>query len=68
MQIKTTTIDSRKLADNTATGAKIHKVKKGETLYGISKKYNISVDKLIEINNLKKNPQLLAGQQIKLVS
>jgi LysM repeat protein len=34
-------------------------VKKGETLYGISKKYGISIDKLIEINGLKKNPQLL---------
>ena len=58
-----------KLADNSATGdIKIHKVKKGETLYGISKKYGISVDKLIEINGLKKNPQLLMGQKIKLVS
>ena len=47
---------------------KTHVVKKGETLYGISKKYGISVDKLIEINGLKKNPQLLMGQKIKLVS
>ncbi|MDF2448997.1 MAG: soluble lytic murein transglycosylase-like protein [Bacteroidota bacterium] len=60
---------SQKLADKTSSGtSKIHKVKKGETLYGISKKYNISVDKLIEINGLKKNPQLLMGQQLKLVS
>ena len=58
-----------KLADNSSTSAiKIHKVKKGETLYGISKKYGISVDKLIELNGLKKNPQLLLGQKIKLVS
>ncbi|MBI3518591.1 MAG: transglycosylase SLT domain-containing protein [Bacteroidetes bacterium] len=59
-----------KLADNSSveTAAKVHKVKKGETLYGISKKYGISVDKLIEINGLKKNPQLLMGQKIKLVS
>ena len=55
-----------KLADN--TNLKTHKVKKGETLYGISKKYGISVSKLIEINGLKKNPQLLLGQKIKLVS
>jgi len=58
-----------KLAENTSSSnVKIHKVKKGETLYGISKKYGISVDKLIEINGLKKNPQLLMGQKIKLVS
>ena len=57
-----------KLADNSSVALKIHKVKKGETLYGISKKYGISIDKLIEINGLKKNPQLLLGQKIKLVS
>jgi LysM repeat protein len=57
-----------KLADNSVADVKVHKVKKGETLYGISKKYGISVDKLIEINGLKKNPQLLLGQKIKLVS
>lgn len=57
-----------KLADNSTSEVKIHKVKKGETLYGISKKYGISIDKLIEINGLKKNPQLLLGQKIKLVS
>ena len=63
---KDTTI---KLAENNTTSTlKIHKVKKGETLYGISKKYGISVNKLIEINGLKKNPQLLLGQKIKLVS
>lgn len=61
------TTSSKKLADK-SSGSKVHKVKKGETLYGISKKYNISMDKLIKINGLKKNPQLMMGQQIKLVS
>ena len=64
----TKTDTTNKLADNNTEAVKIHKVKKGETLYGISKKYGISVDKLIEINGLKKNPQLLLGQKIKLVS
>lgn len=59
--------EKQKLADNAATPT-YHKVKKGETLYGISKKYGISVNKLIEINGLKKNPQLLLGQKLKLVS
>ncbi|MBC7696108.1 MAG: transglycosylase SLT domain-containing protein [Burkholderiales bacterium] len=63
-----TTAESRKLADKSTSDIKIHKVKKGETLYGISKKYNISVDKLIELNGFKKNPQLLLGQKIKLIS
>lgn len=66
---KSETDTTIKLAENKTTSTlKIHKVKKGETLYGISKKYGISVNKLIEINGLKKNPQLLLGQKIKLVS
>lgn len=63
-----TTAESQKLADKTTSDVKIHKVKKGETLYGISKKYHVGVDKLIELNGLKKNPQLQMGQKIKLVS
>lgn len=59
--------EKQKLADNSAAPS-FHKVKKGETLYGIAKKYGVSVNKLIEINGLKKNPQLLLGQKIKLVS
>jgi membrane-bound lytic murein transglycosylase D len=58
-----------KLAEkNTSNKLKVHKVRKGETLYGISKKYGISVSKLIQLNGLKKNPHLLLGQKIKLVS
>jgi len=67
--VNSNTETPQKIADNNSNStSKIHKVKKGETLYGISKKYGISVDKLIEINGLKKNPQLLLGQKIKLVS
>ena len=66
--IKTSPDSTTKLAENSSATIKTHKVKKGETLYGISKKYGISMDKLIEINGLKKNPQLLLGQKIKLVS
>jgi len=66
--VKTNPDSTTKLADNKSNAVKIHKVKKGETLYGISKKYNIGIEKLIEINGFKKNPQLLLGQKIKLVS
>lgn len=37
-------------------------VKKGDTLSGIAKKYNISVAKLIELNNIK-NPNLIYPKQ-----
>jgi membrane-bound lytic murein transglycosylase D len=60
---------TKQVAENTKSASKkIHTVKRGETLYGISKKYGISPEKLIEMNGLKKNPQLLIGQKIKLVS
>ncbi len=41
-------------------------VKKNDTLYSISKKFNISVDKLKEINNLNSN-NLYIGQTLKLI-
>ena len=40
-----------------------HIVKKGETLYSLSKKFNISVQKLKELNNLS-NTSLSIGQKI----
>lgn len=64
-----TTTQKVKLAENTsAAKTATHNVQKGETLYSISKKHNIPMEKLIEYNNLKKNSQLRIGQKIKLVS
>ncbi|MCR5788180.1 MAG: LysM peptidoglycan-binding domain-containing protein [Bacilli bacterium] len=37
------------------TNSNIYVVKKGDTLYSIARKFNISVDKLKDINNLKSN-------------
>jgi LysM repeat protein len=42
-----------------------HKVAKGETLYSISKKYEISIQELKKLNNLK-TTKLKAGQIIKI--
>lgn len=42
---------------------KYYTVKKGDTLYGISKKYNVPISKLKNINNLKNN-LLYSGQKI----
>ncbi len=41
--------------NNSLKARKYHKVKKGETLFSISKKYNISVNELKEMNHLRKN-------------
>jgi flagellum-specific peptidoglycan hydrolase FlgJ len=53
-EVKTVIIDS-----------KVHIVAVGETLYAISKKYNVSVEKIIRINDLESNV-LSVGQQLKM--
>lgn len=40
-------------------------VKRGDNLYSIAKKYNVSVDKIIELNDLKNN-NLSIGQVLKI--
>ncbi|MBK6833414.1 MAG: LysM peptidoglycan-binding domain-containing protein [Bacteroidetes bacterium] len=44
----------------------IHKVAKGETLYSISKKYNVTEESIAALNPLAKNG-LKEGQQLKIV-
>ncbi len=66
-----TTNEPKKLADNNSSVMgfskyQYHQVQKGETLYGISKKYGIGVNELQQINSLKKNVQLQRGQKIKI--
>lgn len=39
-----------------------HKVGKGETLSSISKKYNVSIEELIKLNNLKTDGKINSGQ------
>ena len=43
----------------------MHIVQKGDTLYGLSKRYSISVSTLKKINDLKSN-DIQIGQQIRL--
>lgn len=43
-------------------------VQKGDTLYAISKKTNVSIDVLCKINNIKPEGILQIGQKLKLVS
>ncbi|MFO8083907.1 MAG: LysM domain-containing protein [Desulfobacterales bacterium] len=47
-----------------ADSAKYHVVKQGETLYRISINYGVSVDRLLELNNLSKNSVIRPGQRI----
>ena len=43
----------------------IHKVSKGDTLYSISKKYEISLESLIKINKIE-NQTIYLGQKLKI--
>ncbi len=45
----------------------VHEVKKGETLYSISRSYNVSVDAVKALNNLPGN-DIKVGQKIKIPS
>ena len=45
--------------------SRFHKVKKGETIYSIAKRRGTTVDAIMKLNHLKKNPKLKAGQILK---
>jgi len=42
----------------------IHRVKKGETVYSISREYGVSAQKIIEINGLKNPDSLAVGREL----
>ena len=42
----------------------VYKVKRGDTLYSIARNYNMRVDTLKKLNNLKKNPKLKKGMEL----
>jgi len=47
-----------------ATGKKLHTVQKGETIYGISKKYGMKPDDLRKLNNLGAEDTVKPGQKL----
>ena len=61
-------VESRKLASKKAKIASgsgtVHTIKRGETLIGIAKKYNVSLPLLMEKNSLNFKSILVAGRQI----
>ena len=46
------------------SGKKIHTVQKGETIYGISKKFGIKPDDLRKLNNLGAEDTVKPGQKL----
>lgn len=49
-----------------ANNDKDYVIQKGDTLYGISRKYNISIDELCKANNFTKDSLIKIGQKIKI--
>ncbi len=45
---------------------KVHEVSAGETLYSISRRYGLTVNKLQAYNNIGKDPTIRPGQMLKL--
>lgn len=56
------------VAEPAAPAAKVHKVKRGETLKGISIRHNISLEKLLKLNNLtmKDARRIRVGMELKV--
>ena len=49
-----------------ASSPKYHVVQKGDTLWGISRKYGVSVDRLIDRNGIEDRNRIYVGQKINL--
>ena len=52
---------------NINKSSQIHAVEKGDTLYSISRQHKISIDKLIEINQIK-DQTIYIGQKLKILA
>lgn len=50
---------------SSTSNEKFHTIVKGDTLYNISKRYNVSIDKIKDWNNLQGN-EIQLGQQLKI--
>ena len=53
----------KQMADKSATtGIRYHKIRKGDTLGRISRKYHVSIDRLCKINGIRRTTTLRPGQ------
>jgi membrane-bound lytic murein transglycosylase D len=49
-------------------GSVTHVVKRGESLWSISQKYDVSITDIMKWNNLKKRSKIFAGRKLKILS
>jgi membrane-bound lytic murein transglycosylase D len=58
--------NSSTTASNNSAEKKYHTIESGDSFWAIAQKYNISIDSLLELNNMTKNSKLLPGNKILL--
>lgn len=61
---KVIVMDNKSSRGERVAGGKSHTVQRGETLYGIARRYAVSVDQLLDWNNLPKRTVLRPGQHL----
>ena len=54
------------LCSGTVLLGSVHTIKKGETLYALSRKYKTSVAKLMSYNGIKDHRKLQIGQRVRI--
>ncbi|MGP1437539.1 MAG: LysM peptidoglycan-binding domain-containing protein [Treponema sp.] len=64
MRYRTILLFSFMFSTHIFSAESFHILKNGETLYSISRKYNISLDLLLESNNIKDASKVMAGAKI----
>ena len=57
---------TKKAAAATASAARTHKVRSGETLIGVARRYGVQVSELARANGLKWNARVKVGQRLKI--
>lgn len=57
-------VEEKRVSGDVKKKSMFHTVQKGDTLYSISRKYNVSVDKLRKLNNLDKDSSIYPGDNL----
>ena len=60
-------VHEEKQSGGTGASASVHTVVQGDTLWGISRKYGLSLERLLELNPGIKNPNLIRmGEKVRV--
>lgn len=64
--VKKAPTSTNKSSNKASSGSKYHTVKKGDTLYAISRKYSTTVKKICALNGIKENSVLSINQKLRV--